>query len=105
MYEDLDDEQERQEPQRRDTELTLGPLVLVVIFLALVVLCGGAFGLGYHFGHRDSTAATVSAAQPTTAASSSTALSSDASQSKPSAASTPIPVPQPPSVADHTPAT
>jgi DedD protein len=38
--------------ERRDTELTLGPVMLLSIFLGLVLLCGLFFGFGYATGRR-----------------------------------------------------
>jgi len=47
------DDKEFEQPQaERDTELTLGPGGLVLIFLGLLVVCGLCFGLGYAVGHR-----------------------------------------------------
>lgn len=39
-------------PARRDTELTLSPTMLLVLFFALVALCGLCFGLGYSSGRQ-----------------------------------------------------
>jgi DedD protein len=36
----------------RDTELTLGNGLLLLLFFGLVLLCGLCFGLGYSVGHR-----------------------------------------------------
>jgi len=38
----------------QDTELTLSPTSLLLIFFALVLLCGLCFGLGYATGHHSS---------------------------------------------------
>jgi cell division septation protein DedD len=38
----------------QDTELTLSPTSLLLIFFALVLVCGLCFGLGYATGHRSS---------------------------------------------------
>ena len=56
------------EPQevRRDTELTLGPAMLLGILVGLLVLCGLCFGLGYASGRRGS-AETAVATQSATA--------------------------------------
>jgi cell division septation protein DedD len=45
---------------KRDTELTLGPFMLLALFFGLALLCGLFFGLGYAVGHRG--AATTQAA-------------------------------------------
>jgi len=52
MHEEYDeDEPQAAEPQR-DTELTLGPMLLLGLFFGLVLLCGLCFGLGYAMGSR-----------------------------------------------------
>jgi DedD protein len=81
-------DEEEQEPveSRRDTELTLGPFMLVCIFLGLALLCGAFFGWGYIVGHRGSQAGT----QPASDASSTSANS----QPKPSATPEPSSAPQ-----------
>jgi cell division septation protein DedD len=38
--------------QRRDTVLTLGPMVAIGLFLILAILCGMSFAAGYIVGHR-----------------------------------------------------
>ena len=38
--------------ERRDTEFTLGPAMLLAIGLGLMLLCGLFFGLGYAAGRR-----------------------------------------------------
>ena len=43
-----------QPAQQRDTELTLTPALLLVMFVALVALCALCFGLGYSRGRRSS---------------------------------------------------
>jgi cell division septation protein DedD len=56
------DEDERKTAKAwRDTELTLGPGLLLGIFFALVVLCGLFFGVGYAVGHRGSQEAVATA--------------------------------------------
>jgi cell division septation protein DedD len=51
---DDDEPQPEYEPlpveRPRDTELTLGPLMLLGLFFGLVLLCGLCFGLGYAMG-------------------------------------------------------
>jgi DedD protein len=68
---------------KRDTELTLGPFMLLVLFFCLALLCGLFFGLGYAVGHHGATASQSTLMQTST---DSSALSStDSSQIKPSA--------------------
>jgi DedD protein len=59
---------EDEEDLDRERELTLGTGVILGIFLALVVLCGAFFGLGYKMGSRQpvplGTAANSDGAQP-----------------------------------------
>ena len=43
---------EYDEPQSRDTEVTVGPAAVVGILAGLVVLCCICFGVGYAVGHR-----------------------------------------------------
>ncbi len=50
--------------ERRDTELTLGPVALTAIGLGLVLLCVLCFGLGYSAGRRNSGAAVAATTQP-----------------------------------------
>ena len=38
--------------ERRDKELTLGPVMLAALACALLVLCGVCFAIGYALGHR-----------------------------------------------------
>lgn len=51
--------------ERRDTELTLGPAMLLAIALGLILLCGLFFGMGYAAGRRGSTQAVATGTQPT----------------------------------------
>jgi len=67
---------------KHDTELTLGPIMLLGIFFVLVLLCGLCFGLGYAAGHRSPQAA-LAATQPATGAQDTT-LPAQGSQPKPS---------------------
>jgi DedD protein len=48
----FDDREFQRAETRRETELTLGPTTLLLIFFGLVLLCGLCFGLGYATGHR-----------------------------------------------------
>jgi cell division septation protein DedD len=52
MDEDFNGEEFPQIDQRRTTELTLSPTVLLVLFFVLVLLCGLCFGVGYTMGSR-----------------------------------------------------
>ena len=52
----FDDEEAEPERPRRDTELTLGSGAVLASFLALVLICGLCFGLGYAVGHHASAA-------------------------------------------------
>lgn len=50
MHEVFDEDDFKPGPHRRDTEVTLGPLLLLSLFFGLVLLCGLCFGLGYSIG-------------------------------------------------------
>jgi len=50
MHEDFDEDEHQTVEQQRDTELTLGPALLLGLFFGLVLLCGLCFGLGYSMG-------------------------------------------------------
>ncbi len=86
MHGVFDKEELRPVERRRDTELTLGPSMLLGLFFGLVLLCGLCFGLGYSMGGRGSQAA--SAGQQPAAEPSSLAAGS---RSKPSATASNIP--------------
>jgi cell division septation protein DedD len=66
MHGVFDEEEYQPVQRRRDTEVTLGPTLLLVVFFGLVLICGLCFGLGYTMGSRGSkdsvTASQVSAA-------------------------------------------
>jgi len=81
MHGEFDQEGHLPVQRRQDTELTLGPLMLLAIFFGLVLLCGLCFGLGYSMGHRGPQTASSAGAGP--AAEGSQQVSS--SQPKPSA--------------------
>lgn len=53
--------------RKRDTELTLGPFMLLVLFFGLVMLCGLCFGLGYSMGSHSMKNAAVAAPPPSAA--------------------------------------
>jgi DedD protein len=48
----FDDTEIQQVVAGRDTELTLSPTTLIMLFFGLLALCGVCFGLGYMTGHR-----------------------------------------------------
>ena len=52
MREEFDEDELPPAEQRRTTELTLSPTVLLVLFFVLVLLCGLCFGVGYTIGNR-----------------------------------------------------
>jgi cell division septation protein DedD len=54
MHEVFDEEDFKPGQHRRDTELTLGPMLLLGLFFGLVLLCGLCFGLGYTIGSHSS---------------------------------------------------
>jgi cell division septation protein DedD len=54
VFDEFDENEIQPVKRRRDTELTLGPCLLLTIFFALVLLCGLCFGLGYSMGSRGS---------------------------------------------------
>jgi len=64
----FDDEPRQPVKARRDTELTLGSGMLMVLFLGLIALCGFCFGAGYVVGHRGPETAPVAAQSETPAA-------------------------------------
>jgi cell division septation protein DedD len=73
---DIFDEKEfRPAEYRPDTELTLGPVVLVSLLFGLLLLCGVCFWQGYSIGSRASKGAPPAAQQPGAQASASAASS------------------------------
>jgi cell division septation protein DedD len=98
MQEAFDEEElqpvERQrDTDQHDTELTLGPMVLLGLFFGLVLLCGLCFGLGYSIGSRGAHASTASSQQTGSEATSAAA----GSLAKPPASPRAIPQTQSPS--------
>jgi cell division septation protein DedD len=93
MQEAFDEDDFQSNKRQRDTELTLGPMMLLGLFFGLLLLCGLCFGLGYVVGNRGSRG-------PLTAQQSGVQTASATSaQSKPEAAPPPIrPQPAAPSV-------
>lgn len=64
MYGVFDERDFQPEGRRRDTELTLGPFMLLALLFGLVVLCGLCFGLGYSMGSHSSKASAPVTQQP-----------------------------------------
>jgi len=92
MHGDFDDNELEPVRRRPDTEVTLGPILLLGLFFGLVLLCGLCFGLGYSMGSRSARLA-FGAALQTGDQAPSQAYSSPA---KPSAVSQTVSQPQPP---------
>jgi len=88
----FDDGEPEPVPRQRDTELTLGPVLLLGIFFGLVLICGLFFGLGYAVGRHGSPEPSA-LLQP--AASSQTTLPADSSRPTPSATAQAGTVPAP----------
>jgi cell division septation protein DedD len=82
MHEVIDEEELMPVEQRRDAELTLGPMKVASLFFGLLLLCGLCFGLGYSMGRGGGHDSSV-AGQPSGAGAVSPAASSG---SKPKAA-------------------
>ena len=55
-----------QQPERRDRELTLGPVTLTVLGFGLFALCGLCFVFGYAVGHRNAETSTAISVPPPT---------------------------------------
>lgn len=66
MHETFDQDEFSPVPQARDTELTLGPLMLLGLLLGLALVCGLFFGLGYVVGHRGAAATQAATSQAAT---------------------------------------
>ena len=93
MHEDIDEDEHPPVEQQRDTELTLGPMLLLGLFFGLVLLCGLCFGVGYSMGSRSAQGASTAGLQPGVVASSPSA----GSLLKPSAVAQNIPLRRSPS--------
>jgi cell division septation protein DedD len=63
MHEVFDEEDFKPGEHRRDTELTLGPMLLVGLISGLVLLCGLCFWLGYTIGSHSGRNAAATAQQ------------------------------------------
>jgi cell division septation protein DedD len=94
MHEVFDEDDFKPGQHRRDTELTLGPMLLLGLFFGLLLLCGLCFGLGYTIGSHNIRGA-AAASQPSA---SEALLPSAGALAKPSATSQQA-VSQPQSVA------
>jgi cell division septation protein DedD len=70
MQETFDEEELQPVEHQRDTELTLGPMLLLGLFFGLVLLCGLSFGLGYSIGSHGARESSATSQQPGAAASS-----------------------------------
>jgi cell division septation protein DedD len=81
MHEVFDEEDFKPGEHRRDTEVTLGPILLLCLFFGLVLLCGLCFGLGYSMGSHGAHNASAAVQQPDAEA----ALPTAGSSAKPSA--------------------
>jgi cell division septation protein DedD len=92
MHGVFDEDQVEPVERRPDTEVTLGPMLLLALFFGLVLLCGLCFGLGYSMGSRGAREASTAPQQPGDQASSQAA----GSPAKPSAVSQITPPPQTP---------
>jgi cell division septation protein DedD len=78
----FDDRELEEAAPRHDTELTLSSVTLLLIFFALVLLCGLCFGLGYSMGNHGSRDSSVAQAP---AASARISTPADGARPKPSA--------------------
>jgi cell division septation protein DedD len=81
MREEFDEDELPPVEQRRTTELTLSPTVLLILFFVLVLLCGLCFGVGYTMGSRDSQKSAATDQKPGAG----TTTQASGSHSKPSA--------------------
>jgi cell division septation protein DedD len=75
MREVFDEEELPPGEQRRDTELTLGPMMLLGFFFGLVLLCGLCFGVGYSMGIHGAHDSSATGQQPGAGAASQAASS------------------------------
>lgn len=84
MQEVFDEEEAQAGKRRRDTEVTLGPALLLGLFFGLLLLCGLCFGVGYSIGSHGARGSAAVVQQPsadlTTPATSSSAKPSAAPQ-------------------------
>ncbi len=64
MNDDFNPDEFRPAEYRPDTELTMGPMLLLGLFFGLVLLCGLSFGVGYSMGRRSAHVSTATGQQP-----------------------------------------
>jgi cell division septation protein DedD len=64
MDEDFNPDEFRPAEFRRDTEVTLGPMMLLGLFFGLMLLCGLCFGVGYSLGSRGAHESPATGQQP-----------------------------------------
>jgi cell division septation protein DedD len=64
MDDDFNPDEFRPAAYRPDTEVTLGPMLLLSIFLGMMLLCGLCFGLGYTMGSRSTLESPATGQQP-----------------------------------------
>lgn len=64
MDDDFNPDEFRPAEYRPDTEVTLGPMMLLSIFLGLMLLCGLCFGVGYSMGIRSAHESPATSQQP-----------------------------------------
>jgi cell division septation protein DedD len=64
MDDDFNPDEFRPAAYRPDTEVTLGPMMLLGIFLGLMLLCGLCFGVGYSMGSRSAHESPATGQQP-----------------------------------------
>jgi cell division septation protein DedD len=81
MHEVFDEEDFKPGEHRRDTEVTLGPILLLGLFFGLALLCGFCFWLGYSMGSHGAHNASAAVQQSDAGA----ALPAAGSLAKPSA--------------------
>ena len=94
MQEVFDDEELPRAERRPDTELTLGPMMLLGFFFGLVLLCGLCFVAGYSMGSHGAHDSSGTGQQPGAGA------ASQAAGSLPKPAAAPHNIPPPAAVAD-----
>jgi DedD protein len=93
MDDDFNVDEFRPSEYRPDTELTLGPMLLLGLFFGLVLLCGLCFGVGYSMGSHGAHESPATGKQPGPGA------ASPAPISHPKPAATSQNTPQPPPAA------
>jgi len=82
MNDDFNADEFRPAEYHPDTELTMGPMLLLGLFFGLVLLCGLSFGAGYSMGRRSAHVSTATGQQPVAGA----AVQAASSLPKPTAA-------------------